>query len=283
MLRISVLGPLRARRGGRELDLGPPKQRAVLAALALGHGRVVPVAELEQAVWGARPPATAAVAVRSHLSRLRAVIEPRPRSPRTLLSAPGGYLLRLEPDALDADRAERLAAEAARAAAAGDRTGAVRLLGSALALWEGVPLTGVPGDLADRRRDLFEERRLTLRQDRLTLELELGGHARLAAELTALADEHPLREGLRALQMVALYRCGQQAAALAGYERCRRLLAEELGVDPGPELADLHGRILRSDPSLAAPPSADATAYPKASPAGSAGEAPGWLPPAQLP
>ncbi|MGW3044615.1 AfsR/SARP family transcriptional regulator [Kitasatospora sp. NPDC001159] len=122
------------------------------------------------------------------------------------MSLAGGYALRLEPDALDADRCDRLAAEAGRAVRGGEQESALRLLEEALALWDGVPLTAVPGSYAERQRHRLVERRLELLETRLEPELELGRHTRVAAELTALADEHPLREGLRALQMLALYR-----------------------------------------------------------------------------
>ncbi|MER8185103.1 BTAD domain-containing putative transcriptional regulator [Kitasatospora sp. NPDC094015] len=273
-LRIAVLGPVRAWRADRELDTGTAQQRAVLAALALRGGQVASVPELVEGLWGWEPPASAVVALRNHVSRLRAALETDPRSPAVLLSVAGGYALRLDDGALDATRADRLAAEAGRARADGDPERAVRLLAEAAACWDGVPLTGVPGEYARRQRDRLAERRLALLETRLELELDLGRHLGAVPELTVLADEHPLRERLRALQMTALHRAGRQAAALAGYERTRRLLAEELGVDPGPELTDLHGRMLRADPALAAPQPALA-AIPAAAPA---------LPvPAQLP
>lgn len=274
-LKVAVLGPLRAWRGETELDTGSAQRRAVLAVLALRNGQVVSVEDLSLAIWGWNPPASAAVALRNHVSRLRAALETEPRAPRALISAAGGYALRLDEDALDATRSERLAAEADRAARAGDQPEAARLLGEALALWDGVPLTGVPGEYAERQRDRLVERRLVLLETRLGLELELGRHTRAASELTALADEHPTREGLRALQMLALYRSGRQADALAAYDRTRRCLTEELGLDPGPELVRLHQRILCSDPELAA------ASAPLSAPAASAIAA--WVPPAQIP
>ncbi|MFJ1708945.1 BTAD domain-containing putative transcriptional regulator [Kitasatospora sp. NPDC088346] len=276
-LRIAVLGPLRAWRADRELDTGTAQQRAVLAALALRGGQVASVPELVDGLWGWDPPASAVVALRNHVSRLRSVLESDPRSPRALVSVAGGYALRLADGALDADRAELLAAEAARARAAGDLDLAARRLAEAIALWDGIPLTGVPGDYAERQRDRLAERRLALLETRLELELALGRHAHAVPELTALADEHPMREQLRALEMTALYRSGRQAAALAGYERTRRLLAEELGIDPGPELVDLHRRILRSDRALAAPEPA------AVAPMTQLLSAPSLLVPAQLP
>ncbi|WP_405810631.1 tetratricopeptide repeat protein [Streptomyces sp. NBC_00210] len=281
-LRIAVLGPLRAWRTDRELDVGPAQQRAVLAALALREGQVASVQELLDDIWGWHPPASAAVALRNHVSRLRTALEPDPRAPATLVSVAGGYALRLGEGALDAAQCERLAADAEQAVNAGDRARASGLLGEALALWDGTPLTGVPGEYAERQRDRFTEFRLVLLEKRLRLDLELGRHAQTAAQLSALADEHPMREGLRGLQMLALYRCGRQADALAGYGRTRRFLSKELGIEPGPDLARLHERILRSDPGLAAPAETAPAPSPEAVPEERA-PAPAWLPPAQLP
>ncbi|MGW7367631.1 BTAD domain-containing putative transcriptional regulator [Streptomyces sp. NPDC054841] len=282
-LRIAVLGPLRAWRADRELDIGPAQQRAVLAALALRGGQVAQVQELLDGIWGWDPPASAAVALRNYVSRLRTVLEPDPRAPATLVSVAGGYALRLDEGALDATLCERLAADAEHAMDAGDAERATGLLGEALGLWDGIPLTGVPGDYAGRQRDRLAERRLVLLEKRLGLELELGRHSQAAAELSALADEHPLREGLRALQMLALYRCGRQADALAGYGRTRRFLSEELGIEPGPDLARLHQRILQSDPGLAAPEAAASATGPDAVAEAAQAPAPVWIPPAQLP
>ncbi|MFE3559163.1 BTAD domain-containing putative transcriptional regulator [Streptomyces sp. NPDC059193] len=252
-LKIAVLGPLRAWRDGHELPTGPAQQRAVLAALALRGGRVVPVQELLDDVWGWAPPASATAALRNHVLRLRSVLEPDPRSPVVLVSESGGYALRLDPAALDSTRCEQLRADAERALEAGDREGSARLIREALALWDGEALTGVPGNFAERQRQRLTETRLTLQESFLELELRLGRHAEAAAELSALAEAHPVREGLRALEMLALYRCGRQSDALAAYGRTRRFLSQELGIDPGPDLARLHERILRSDPDLEPP------------------------------
>ncbi|MFD8792569.1 AfsR/SARP family transcriptional regulator [Streptomyces vinaceus] len=281
-LRIAVLGPLRAWRDGRELDTGPAQRRAVLAALALREGRVAPVHELLDNIWGWDPPASAAVALRNHVSRLRMALELDPRAPTALVSVAGGYALRLDEGALDTTRCEKLAADAERAVRAQDREGAIRLLEEALSLWDGTPLAGVPGRYAELQRDRLTEARLSLQEKRLGLELELGRHAEAVSELSGLADENPLREGLRALQMLALYRCGRQGDALAEYGRARRFLSEELGIDPGPDLARMHERILRCDPGLT--PSAEAvpTAVQDV-PGWDDGSAPIWIPPAQLP
>ncbi|MGW2409676.1 BTAD domain-containing putative transcriptional regulator [Streptomyces sp. NPDC001739] len=292
-LRIAALGPLKAWRGEQQLAIGPAQQRAVLAALTLRCGQVASADELVRDVWGSEPPASAHVAVRNHISRLRTALESESAAPKALVSVAGGYALHLPDGALDVSRAERLYARAQSARSLGDLEPAVRILTEAEALWEGTPLTGVPGPYAQRQRDRLMEYRLLLVEARLTLELQLGGHTRVVGELLTLADEHPLREGLRALQMLALYRCGRQADALAAYTSARRHLAAELGVDPGPELVRLHQRILEADPTLA-PPRGVAAAAPAPGPA--AGPAPGpapgpaagpdrpsWVPPAQSP
>ncbi|MER6311222.1 AfsR/SARP family transcriptional regulator, partial [Streptomyces sp. NPDC001657] len=271
-LRIAALGPLKAWRGEQQLAIGPAQQRAVLAALTLRCGQVASADELVRDVWGSEPPASAHVAVRNHISRLRTALESESAAPKALVSVAGGYALHLPDGALDVSRAERLYARAQSARSLGDLEPAVRILTEAEALWEGTPLTGVPGPYAQRQRDRLMEYRLLLVEARLTLELQLGGHTRVVGELLTLADEHPLREGLRALQMLALYRCGRQADALAAYTSARRHLAAELGVDPGPELVRLHQRILEADPTLA-PPRGVAAAAPAPGPA--AGPAPG--------
>ncbi|MGO4756328.1 BTAD domain-containing putative transcriptional regulator, partial [Streptomyces sp. 2MCAF27] len=170
-----------------------------------------------------------------------------------LVSQSGGYALHVEPGALDADVAADLAAKAEKARHAGDPARAHELLNQALALWDGETLAGLPGPYAETQRTRLEEWRLSLLETRLDLDLELGLHAEAVSELTALTATHPLRERLRELLMLSLYRSGRQAEALAVYADTRRLLAEELGVDPSADLRDLQQRILQADSDLAAP------------------------------
>ncbi|MER7397107.1 BTAD domain-containing putative transcriptional regulator [Streptomyces sp. NPDC000151] len=252
-LRFTVLGPVRAWRGGTPLAAGTPQQRALLAALLLRGGRTATAAELVDAIWGDEPPHAALAALRTYASRLRKALGD---DADALVSESGGYALRSErPDALDLDldRAEALAAEAEKARASGDRCRARGMLDSALAVWNGEPLANVPGPYAENQRTRLEEWRLSLTETRLDLDLDLGHHAEAVSELTALTAAHPLRERLRELLMLALYRSGRQAEALAVYADTRRLLAAELGVDPCASLADLHQRILRADAGLEAP------------------------------
>lgn len=248
-LRFGVLGPVRAWRGEEPLATGSPQQRALLAALLLREGRMATASELIDALWGDDPPPRALAAVRTYASRLRKVL-----SAGVLLSESGGYALRLrDARALDLAAAQELAAVAEKAKNAGDLGHARSRLNEALALWDGEPLASVPGPYADTQRTRLEEWRLQLLESRLDMDLEQGCHAETVSELTALTAAHPLRERLRELLMLALYRSGRQAEALAVYADTRRLLAEELGVDPRAGLKELQQRILRADPGLAEP------------------------------
>ncbi|MFF7816206.1 BTAD domain-containing putative transcriptional regulator [Streptomyces sp. NPDC007945] len=241
-----MLGPVRAWRGEEPLATGSPQQRAVLAALLLRGGRTATAAELIDALWGEEPPSQALAALRTYASRLRKAL-----GAEVLVSVDGGYALRTT--ALDLTRARELAAEAERLRTAGDRTGARARLAEALDLWDGEVLAAVPGPYAENQRTRLEEWRLTLLETRLDIDLEVGAHAEAVSELTALTAAHPLRERLRELLMLALYRGGRQAEALAVYADTRRLLADELGVDPTPELSRLQQRILQGDAELARP------------------------------
>ncbi|MFJ4558512.1 AfsR/SARP family transcriptional regulator [Streptomyces massasporeus] len=263
-LRFSVLGPVRAWRGDEPVTTGSPQQRALLAALLLREGRTATAAELIDALWGEEPPSQALAAVRTYASRLRKVLDPGGEARRSgataatavLVSESGGYAVRdLAEDALDLTVAQDLATEAEKARSSGDLAHARETLRHALALWDGETLAGVPGPYAETQRVRLEEWRLQLVESRLDMDLEQGCHAEAVSELTALTAAHPLRERLRELLMLALYRSGRQAEALAVYADTRRLLADELGVDPRPGLSELQQRILRADPGLAEPSS----------------------------
>ncbi|MGW1170512.1 BTAD domain-containing putative transcriptional regulator [Streptomyces sp. NPDC002550] len=259
-LRFGVLGPVRAWRGAEQIGTGSPQQRALLAALLLREGRTATAAELIDALWGAEPPSQALAALRTYASRLRKVLPPG-----VLVSESGGYAVRMPAEGvLDLAVAQDLAAEAEKARAAGDLCRARDLLNQALARWDGEVLAGVPGPYAETQRVRLEEWRLGLLESRLDMDLEQGCHAEAVSELTALTAAYPLRERLRELLMLALYRSGRQAEALAVYADTRRLLAEELGVDPRPGLRELQQRILQADPALAEPssPAAEPAAVP---------------------
>ncbi|WP_372498475.1 AfsR/SARP family transcriptional regulator [Streptomyces monomycini] len=252
-VRFTVLGPVRAWRGTTPLAAGSPQQRALLAILLLRGGRAATAAELVDALWGDEPPHAALAALRTYASRIRKSLGAHADM---MVAESGGYALRGlrdQPLDLDLDHAERYAAEAETARAAGDRHAARRLLDSALALWDGEPLANLAGPYAENQRTRLEEWHLSLTETRLELDLELGNHTEAVSELTALTAAHPLRERLRELLMLALYRSGRQAEALAVFADTRRLLADELGVDPAPALSDLQQRILTADPELGPP------------------------------
>lgn len=251
-LRISLLGPVRIRFGGHEVAAGSGQRQAVLAVLALRAGQVVTVDDLVHLVWGESAPPSVAAVVRNHISRLRAAIGHGGGSAaRTLVSRAGGYALELADRGLDVAEFDLLADAAAGRQDRGEEAAAAGMYREALALCTGTALSGVPGPYAERQRERLTERRLSVLESCLELELGLGGHARLVEELTALCAEHPLRESLRGLLMTALYRSGRQAEALEVFAGTRRALADELGVEPGSDLRLLQQRILSADPVLA--------------------------------
>ncbi|MEU8622244.1 BTAD domain-containing putative transcriptional regulator [Streptomyces sp. NPDC048623] len=247
---FSVLGTVRVHRDGNTLAIGSPQQRALLVALLLRPGRVISSRELIDSIWGDNPPGSALASLRTYAWRLRQALEEDASSPRLLVSQHDGYRLVVPPLSVDVGRVEQLAAEAARVRAGGDDEACGRLLTRALDLWQGVPLTGVPGMFAEQQRARLTELLLGLVEERFECTLRAGGHARLIPDLTSFTQEHPLRERPYGFLMRALYATGRQADALAVYARARHVLAEELGVDPGPELAALHEQVLRGDPLL---------------------------------
>ncbi|GAA3395710.1 BTAD domain-containing putative transcriptional regulator [Cryptosporangium minutisporangium] len=263
-LRFAVLGPLRIWRGDEELDLGPSKQRGVLAVLLLNANRAVPAHRIVDAVWDDEPPANGANVVQKYVAALRRVLEPdrSPRAPSQVLKLDdGGY--RLSVADLDAQTFETLVRGAETRRRDGDAEGAAAALRQAVELWHGQPLAGLPGRWFDAARRRLADGYAAAWESLAEIELERGRHARLATELERLADEFPGREGLRAALMLALYRSGRQVEALAAYRSAQQYLGEEFGVDPGARLQELHQGILASDPMLL-PPSQS-----------------GWPPPAQ--
>jgi DNA-binding SARP family transcriptional activator len=249
-----ILGPLEVRANGQRLALGGPKQRALLAVLLLSADRVVSRDRLIEELWADDPPAAAHHALDVNVSRLRKALAATGAGDSVLVTRAPGYVLRVEPGELDLRRFERLVEDGRRAFEVGDPGAAARALREAEGLWRGRPLADLefePFARVDVER--LEDLHLVAVEDRIDAELTLGRHRRLVAELEALAAEHPLRERLHAQLMLALYRSERQADALETYRRARSALVEQIGVEPGPELRNLHEAILRQDPALEAP------------------------------
>jgi DNA-binding SARP family transcriptional activator len=284
-LRVGVLGPVRAWLAGQELPPGPPRQQAVLGMLAMRANRVVSRDELVDAVWGQRAPASAEGGVHTYVAGLRRVLEPgrsRRGPSQVLASAPGGYVLRLDAGRVDAIVFERGLSAGRRLRGSGDLAGAIIALDTALGEWHGSAFAGVPGPFASSERVRLAELRSAASEERADVLLELGRHEQAVPELAALVSEHPLRERMRGLLMVALYRCGRQAEALQAFHDARQVLADELGIDPGPELTRIHQQILSLDPRLEGPGRAAPVTPPTPSPP-PAGPAASDPVPAQLP
>ncbi|MFE6505390.1 BTAD domain-containing putative transcriptional regulator [Kitasatospora sp. NPDC057738] len=248
-LRFAVLGPLRGWRDGGELVLGSPQQRSLLLALLLRANHPVSTGQLVDDLWGEEPPAKPSAVIRTYVHRLRRVLGPD--APTTLS---GGYLLALDPGALDTHRVEELLDEAKELRADGEHAHAAGALRSALALWQGEPMTALPGPYAERQRGEWAERRVTVLESCLEAEIEAGPSGELVAELTAVVAEHPLRERFSELLMLALYGTGRQAEALGLFRTADQRLREQLGVSAGPGLRELQRRILVADTGLVAPP-----------------------------
>ncbi|MGC5308375.1 BTAD domain-containing putative transcriptional regulator [Micromonospora zamorensis] len=252
-LRFEILGPQRAWYADREIDLGPGKQRAVLAVLLLSTGRPVATGQIVEAVWPDDPPANGPNVVQKYVAGLRRVLEPdrSPRTPGQVLSlTDAGYLLRVNPEAVDAVRFERGVQAARRWHESGGTQQALAELAAALDLWHGEPFTGFSGAVFEAARHRLVELRAVALETRAELKLDSGRHRELVGELVELVAEFPVRERLRHQYMLALYRSGRQAEALAAYRDIDSLLREEYGIGPGEALRELHGRILRADPTL---------------------------------
>jgi DNA-binding SARP family transcriptional activator/ABC-type oligopeptide transport system substrate-binding subunit len=259
-VQYRVLGPLEVLDDARPIPLGGPKQRLVLAHLLVRANEVVPAERLIDEIWGDEPPEAARNVLSSYVSRLRAALGKGRIESRT-----GSYVLRVEPEAVDALRFEALLGEA-RALLPADPAAAATKLEKALALWRGPALADLAAEPSLRAEIArLEELRLAATEQRIAAELALGRHTAVIGGLGVLTEQHPLRERLWAQLMLALYRSGRQSEALASYHRARAELVEELGIEPSPELRRLYERILNQDPALelaaAAPPS-------KAAPAG---------------
>lgn len=241
-----VLGPLQATVDGRPVRLGGQRPRAVLAVLLLRSGEVVPTPVLIDAVWGTDPPPSAANLVQGYVSGLRKEL-----GRGSIETTDPGYRLTVPPDAFDLRRFERLAADGRACLNRGLPDKALDSLNSALALWRGPALSNVPTDgLVRACAARLEELRLAVQERRAEAMLAVGAARDAVHELEPIVDEHPLREGPRALLMLALYRCGRQADALEVFRRGRDILVGELGIEPGSALRDAESAILRQDGTL---------------------------------
>ncbi|BEL07542.1 BTAD domain-containing putative transcriptional regulator [Actinoplanes sichuanensis] len=246
-----LLGPVELSHDGHEVDLGPGKQRCLLAALLLTPRQAVPAGTLIDRIWGDSPPRSA-TPLAPYATRLRRVLDPV-LGPGSLRFAAGGYLIDCDPELVDLHRARRRIFEARAAEESGDDEQAGRLLLGALDGWGDEALAGVPGDWAARVRDALGRERLDVLTRLGRSALRLGRAEETAERLAPFAAEHPTVEGLIAVQMRALVAAGRPAQALETFARTRDAIADRLGSEPGPELTALHTRILRGDPPPAAP------------------------------
>lgn len=242
MLEFRILGPLEVWDDGGERPLGGTKQRAVLAILLLDAGRVVSTDRLIDLLWGERPPATAATSLQNFVSQLRKTL-----GTEVVRTTAPGYRLEIAPEQIDLERFRRIV-EAAKSRPPEERAAELRL---ALDLWRGPALADLAFEsFAEQEASRLDELRLAALEDRISADLECGRYAELIGEIESLVRAYPLRERLRGQLMLALYRSGRQAEALAVYQETRRLLVEELGIEPSAALQQLHGSILRQDARL---------------------------------
>lgn len=245
-MEFRILGPLEVVDDGRMLRLGSGRQLAVVAVLLLHANEAVSVDRLVDELWGDSAPPTAAKIVRNSASLLRKELGDR------LVTSPPGYLLRVEEGELDSERLEHAV-----------ESGSLENLTDALALWRGPPLSQFAYEpFAQNEIARLAELRLAAVEARVDAQIALGRHERVITELEPLLQQHPLREGPYGQLMLALYRSGRQAEALEVYQRARRSLDEQLGIEPGPSLRELERKILNQDESLAAPPGAIQAAAP---------------------
>ena len=248
---MRLLGPVQVLRAGREIGVGGPRPRAVLALLVLEADRVVPAGRLVEELWRGSPPPGAAKTLRSYISRLRAQLAPD----AALAARGGGYVLSVDPETVDAGRFERLVASGQSMLSRSEAAAAAGHFREALRLWRGRALADVcEVEALAREAARLEELRLAAVEGRIEADIELGLHAEVTGELEGLVTEYPVRERLWRLLVLALYRAERQADALAAYRRARELLATELGLEPGEDLRRLEQAVLRQEVPAAPPP-----------------------------
>jgi len=281
-VEFQILGPLEVLESGRPLALGRLKERMVLAVLLLHANEFVSRDRLIDELWGAAPPPTARKAVNVYVSKLRKALTVDGHDP--IATADGGYRLVVGSDSLDADQMRTLVTEARERMADGESESASRLLQEALAFWRGPTLAGLALESFGRDEVAqLDELRLAVLMDRIDCDLAEGRQEHVLGELQVLVREHPLRERLRAQQMLALYRADRQADALDAYQQARRDLIDELGIEPSESLQRLQQAILRHDPALEVPAGTAAAtgAAPALSPADDAAPAAALPPPSR--
>lgn len=242
-----ILGPVEVWADGQRFEMGPPKQRCVLAALLLASDSPVPAKRLIRNVWGDEPPAGARNDLYTYLSRLRSRLRPLSVG---ITSQSGGYRIDIDRKAVDYFRFSALRDQARSLVDSADDEAALPVYRRMAELWRGEPLSGIEGEWAENTRRNLEQDLLNGTEERFEVQLRLGRHADIVAELEELVERHPFREQLVGYLMRALYRSGRRGDALHAYDRTRHRLREELGIDPSPELKQLHQRILRGDPKL---------------------------------
>ncbi len=245
---VCILGPLMVEDDGSELTIAGARMRTLLALFAVRPGENITAERLVDDLWGDESPAGAANSLQSLVSRLRRALGD---TGSAVVTTPNGYRLDVTPDRIDAFRFVDAAQRGHEALLIGDAALATRLLNDGLTLWRGAALDGFDDDgVLHREAVRLEELRLNATEDRLDADLRLGRHADVIAELGSLVTEHPLRERLHGFLMLALYRAGRQAEALRAFQEARRVLGDELGLDPSPELRALESSILAQDPAL---------------------------------
>lgn len=256
-LDVRILGPFEVWRDNAMLELGRPQQQAVLAILVVHANEVVSSDRIVDELWQGDPPPSARHTLQTHVSRLRRALEPAVPSKghyTRLASHRAGYVLQLAEDEIDSNRAAALIDRGRRLLIDGQPEEASLVLKSALGLWRGSPLMDFQYyDFAQGEIIRHEELRLSAIEDCVAAELAMGNHHEIVGELEALTAAHPHRDRIRSQLMTTLYRCGRQTEALSVYQDIVEVLADQLGLVPGPDLQDLEQRILRHDKALLDP------------------------------
>jgi DNA-binding SARP family transcriptional activator len=244
-LSVQVLGPLKVVKNHKQIKLGSPRQQAVLLPLVLRPGRTVTREEILDGVWGDAVPTSGIRLVHTYVSRLRLVL-----GRDVIVRCAAGYYIQLTPGQVDLTAFDERIIEARELRRRGQLGLSASAWRTALELWSGPPLPGLPGPFAESQRHRLTDLRLSALEECWDTEILLGRHAELLVELCAAARDYPLRENLTGLLMLASYRSGRQADSIAAFEQTRRRLAMELGVQPGPGLQQLYERILSGSPDL---------------------------------